>query len=294
MSYYQDPFFVNQGSLQFQDEPYFTNFQSEGDGHDLTAKDFNAWPTPLDTQQGQPTGYALRPSLEDSYLSPFLEPFKSSFIQTVGPAQLQLNGGSESPTDFQTCQSPKQDNRTLNLRDDSGNLSPLPSPSLVDTETYNTGKNISRTRIARSASGQQPKRGRPRNKRNQSSPSKDESAIQKSKDHHSAIERRYRDNLNGKMKQLHRVLLAAETNQTSTSPSKTSSSAGPALSSRVRKCDIMSKAVNYIHQSEVEIRHMDDEIKRLQDQVCIFQKLVHCDDCSMLKGMVELVDIQKP
>ncbi|EXJ76458.1 uncharacterized protein A1O5_00966 [Cladophialophora psammophila CBS 110553] len=175
-------------------------------------------------------------------------------MQTVALAQLQLNGGSESSTDFQTCQSPEEGHPTLGLKGDGGNLSLLPPSSLVDTR-----KNILRTRVARSSSGRQPKRGRPRKKRNQSAPSEDEAAIQKAKYSHSVIERRYRDNLKG-----------------------------PALSGRVRKSDIMLRAVNYIHQSEVEIRHMDDEIKRLQDQVCIFQKLVNCDDCSPLKDMVLL------
>ncbi|EXJ68158.1 uncharacterized protein A1O5_08773 [Cladophialophora psammophila CBS 110553] len=294
MAYYQEPFFLDQGSQQFQDETYFTNFQSDGDDHDLVAKDLNTWPLPLETQQMQPSrSYAMQSYLNAPYLSPCLEPFEPAgpAVQTVGPAQLQLDN-SEFTMDYQ---SPEADFCGLGAKDDGSDVSPLSSPSLADIETYSPKKCLSRNRTTPRASGSsQPKKGRPRKKRNQSnSSSEDESAILKAKFAHSVIERRYRDNLNGKMMQLHRVLLAAETSPTSPASQFNTSPTSPTLSGRVRKSDIMSRAINYIHQSEVEIRHLDDEIKRLQDQVGIFQKLVNYDDCSsLLKDMVQL-DVQK-
>ncbi|KIW32059.1 uncharacterized protein PV07_03633 [Cladophialophora immunda] len=293
MAFYQEPFFLDQGSQQFQDETYFTNFQSDTDDHDLVAKDLNAWSLPLETQQTQPMSFTVRSYLDAPYLSPCMEPFEPAGVQTVGPAQLQLNN-PEFPLDYQAGRSPEAEFAALGPRDDGSDNSPLSSPSLADTETYSSKKCLPRSRGApRSSvsSSSQPKKGRPRKRRNQSnSSSEDESAILKAKFAHSVIERRYRDNLNGKMMQLHRVLLTAETSQTSPASqfSAASSPTGPTLSGRVRKSDIMSRAINYIHQSEVEIRHLDDEIKRLQDQVGVFQKLVNCDDCSVLKDMVQL------
>ncbi|OQV10371.1 Helix-loop-helix DNA-binding domain-containing protein [Cladophialophora immunda] len=287
MAYYQEPFLLNQGQQQFQDESYFTNFQSNSDDHDLAAKDLNAWSIPM--AQQIPRSYGMQSYIDAPYLSPYLEPFEPTGVQTVGLAQLQLNGGSEFPRDCQPYQSPEEEFCALGLQNDESDVSPLSSPNLADTETYSPKKPLPGSRAAPHSSGSsQLKKGRPRKKRNQSSSSEDESAILKAKFAHSMIERRYRDNLNRKMMQLHRDLLAAETSPTSPASEFNTSPTGPTLSGRVRKSDIMSRAINYIHQSEVEIRHLDDEIKRLQDQVGIFQKLVNCDDCSLLKDMVQL------
>ncbi|OAP60682.1 hypothetical protein AYL99_05684 [Fonsecaea erecta] len=295
MAFYPEPFFLDAGSQQFQDETYFTNFQSDNEEHDLIAKDLDGWSIPTETQPMQSKSYAMQSYLNAPYLSPSLDPFDPAALQTVGPAQLQLNSGSELPMDYQPCQSPDTELGPPSVKDDCSDISPLSSPSLADTETYISKKSPPRSRAAaRSSVSSQPKKGRPRKKRNQSnSSSEDESAILKAKFAHSVIERRYRDNLNGKMMQLHRVLLAAETNQTSSASLFNTSPTGPALSGRVRKSDIMARAINYIHQSEVEMRHLDDEIKRLQDQVGLFQKLVNCDDISLLKDMVGL-GVQKP
>ncbi|EXJ81986.1 hypothetical protein A1O1_08054 [Capronia coronata CBS 617.96] len=71
---------------------------------------------------------------------------------------------------------------------------------------------------------------------------------------HTAVERRYRDNLNRKFEQLSRTLKA------------TGSSSLPLLEDanrKTRKVDVLTDAVGYINRSEVEIRHMADEIRRL-------------------------------
>ncbi|KIX91926.1 uncharacterized protein Z520_12362 [Fonsecaea multimorphosa CBS 102226] len=290
MAYYTEPFFLDPGSQQYQDETYFTTFQSDSEEHDLVAKDLEGWSMPIETQPMQSRSYAMQSYLNAPYLSPCLEPFDPAAVQTVGPAQLQLNSGSEFPMNYQPCQSPEAEFGAASVKDDCSDISPLSSPSLADTEVHSSKKSLPRSRTAaRSSVSSQPKKGRPRKKRNQSNASsEDESAILKAKFAHSVIERRYRDNLNGKMMQLHRVLLATETSQTSSTSHFTTSSTGPTLSGRVRKSDIMSRAINYIHQSEVEMRHLDDEIKRLQDQVGLFQKLVNCDDLSLLKDMTRL------
>lgn len=57
---------------------------------------------------------------------------------------------------------------------------------------------------------------------------------------------------------------------------------------KVRKSDVMTDAMNYVHQSEVEMRHMTDEITRLSERVMALEKLVKCEDCTLLKQMVRL------
>ncbi|OCT48841.1 hypothetical protein CLCR_04879 [Cladophialophora carrionii] len=121
----------------------------------------------------------------------------------------------------------------------------------------------------------------------------------RAKQAHSIVERRYRDNLNGKIMQLHRTLssiAAGGGNQNRTAgdyyldgdetatqkPQDQRTGAG----TRVRKSDVMTDAVNYVHQSEVQMRHMENEISRLTDRVRTLEKLVRCEDCVVLKEMV--------
>ena len=59
-------------------------------------------------------------------------------------------------------------------------------------------------------------------------------------------------------------------------------------SSKVRKSDVLTEAMNYVNQTEVEMRHMENEIHRLGERVRVLEKLVRCDDCSVLKQMVSL------
>ncbi|OQV10867.1 Helix-loop-helix DNA-binding domain-containing protein [Cladophialophora immunda] len=268
---FQDPSVFDQESRQCQDETYII-----GVINDLN----NAWTVPTETQQPQnfqPRSYA-RGSYLDAQFSPCLEPCECPAVETIEPAQLHLNG-SDFSMNFEACQSPEEFS-SLGPKDEGCGLSPLSSPGSADGQTSSrTQKCVSRAHNARSSesgSGPRSKKGRPRKKRNQSTSSRHA---------HSVTERRYRENLNGKMMQLHQVLEAAKINHPSRAAQINGSSLGPNLSGRVRKPDIMSRAINYIHQSEVEIRHLDDEIKRLQGQVCMFQKLFSCDGCSLLKDV---------
>jgi hypothetical protein len=63
---------------------------------------------------------------------------------------------------------------------------------------------------------------------------------------------------------------------------------------RFKKSDVMTDAMNYIHQSEVEMRQMADEINRLNERVRALEKLVKCEDCTLLKQMVHLQLQQQP
>ncbi|RVX74021.1 hypothetical protein B0A52_01852 [Exophiala mesophila] len=121
------------------------------------------------------------------------------------------------------------------------------------------------------------------------SESEDESAQLRAKQAHSVVERRYRDNLNGKIMQLHRALVTSDAFARSTSGlSNHDFYASREHRGKVRKSDVMTDAMNYVHQSEVEMRHMTNEITRLTDRVMALEKLVKCEDCTLLKQMVRL------
>ncbi|EXJ87081.1 hypothetical protein A1O3_04039 [Capronia epimyces CBS 606.96] len=130
---------------------------------------------------------------------------------------------------------------------------------------------------------------KPRSKRgHKGSSSEDESAQLRAKQAHSVVERRYRDNLNGKIMQLHRALSTAESTSRINGTQAQDFFTPRDHRAKVRKSDVMTDAMNYVHQSEVEIRHMSDEITRLNDRVRALEKLVKCEDCTLLKQMVRL------
>ncbi|KIV89039.1 hypothetical protein PV10_08653 [Exophiala mesophila] len=116
-------------------------------------------------------------------------------------------------------------------------------------------------------------------------------AKQRAKQAHSLVERKYRENLNAKIAQLHNTLQSshygpkASLEDDSDNPSSLMA-AIPA--SKVRKSDVLTEAMNYVNQTEVEMRHMENEINRLSERVRVLEKLVRCEDCSLLKQMVNL------
>lgn len=116
-------------------------------------------------------------------------------------------------------------------------------------------------------------------------------AKQRAKQAHSLVERKYRENLNAKIAQLHNTLQSShygpKTSMEDDSDNPSSLLAAiPA--SKVRKSDVLTEAMNYVNQTEVEMRHMENEINRLSERVRVLEKLVRCEDCSLLKQMVNL------
>ncbi|KIW93636.1 uncharacterized protein Z519_06241 [Cladophialophora bantiana CBS 173.52] len=110
---------------------------------------------------------------------------------------------------------------------------------------------------------------------------------------HTEIERRYRNNLNAKMWQLHRTL---EGSSRMSSSSDDSDSPRQSEEQRrrqqqqqqpARKSDILSNALQYINESELEMRHMTDEIFRLKSRLAVLQRMVQCDEnCAPLKEII--------
>lgn len=116
-------------------------------------------------------------------------------------------------------------------------------------------------------------------------------AKQRAKQAHSLVERKYRENLNAKIAQLHNTLQSSHygpkvaENDDSDDPN---SNVTPTNASKVRKSDVLTEAMNYVNQTEVEMRHMETEINRLSERVRVLEKLVRCEDCSVLKEMVNM------
>ena len=50
----------------------------------------------------------------------------------------------------------------------------------------------------------------------------------------------------------------------------------------------MTKAIQYVHRSEVEIRHMSDEIHLLKERIQSLEKLVKREDRALLNNMLAL------
>jgi len=108
------------------------------------------------------------------------------------------------------------------------------------------------------------------------------------KSSHSLVERKYRENLNSRISDLHRTLLATEgggSDPDGTSPTGTSPTE---LSPKVKKGDVLSDAMKYVKQAEVQKRNMSDEIQFLRSRVRMLEKLVKCEDCSLLNQLVNL------
>ncbi|ETI21819.1 hypothetical protein G647_05888 [Cladophialophora carrionii CBS 160.54] len=115
-------------------------------------------------------------------------------------------------------------------------------------------------------------------------------AKQRAKQAHSLVERKYRENLNAKITQLHSTLqnshYGPRVGEDGEREDMVSNHALPAA--KVRKSDVLTEAMNYVNQTEVEMRHMENEIHRLSERVRVLEKLVRCEDCSLLKQMVNL------
>jgi hypothetical protein len=157
-------------------------------------------------------------------------------------------------------------------------------PAQTSQQTFVSAADTVRLRSPTSQS-KRPTRNSPQRPERANSDNSDAKSVAKKA--HSLVERRYRENLNGTIAQLHLALL------------KTKRVASIALQdqdgdleeqgqafSKVRKSDVMLEAVEYVHQTEVELRHMAEEIVHLTKRVRQLEKLVKCEDCLLMKQLV--------
>jgi Helix-loop-helix DNA-binding domain len=102
-----------------------------------------------------------------------------------------------------------------------------------------------------------------------------------SKKVHSLVERRYRENLNSNIARLHLTLLKTKRVR-SNMPGNQHKGSEKHQQDLPKMCkgNIMLEAVAYVDQTEVELRHMADEIELLTTRVRELEKLVKREDCS--------------
>ncbi|CZT21829.1 uncharacterized protein RCC_07696 [Ramularia collo-cygni] len=96
---------------------------------------------------------------------------------------------------------------------------------------------------------------------------------------HTVIERRYRDNLNTQIETL-RLSLPSLKNAYVCSPDVEDSALPPRLPS---KAMIIATASTYIKELEVERTRAVEAASNLQQEVADLQKLIQCNDCSILQ-----------
>lgn len=96
---------------------------------------------------------------------------------------------------------------------------------------------------------------------------------------HTIIERRYRDNLNTQIETL-RLTLPSLKNAYVCSPDVEDSALPPRLPS---KAMIIATAATYIKELEQDRNQAEEDVRTLQQQVVELQKLIQCNDCSILQ-----------
>lgn len=138
---------------------------------------------------------------------------------------------------------------------------------------------------------------------------------QRAKQAHSLVEKKYRENLNTKLSLLHATLQNAQhgANRYNDAFSNDSdlellddeyadedmkpriikrTDTGATGDSKFKKSEVLDDAMNYVNQTEVEMRHMETELIRLTERTKALEKALEqrgkCEDCSLLKRMVTL------
>jgi hypothetical protein len=123
--------------------------------------------------------------------------------------------------------------------------------------------------------------------RSQRARSDNSEAISVAKKAHSLVERRYRENLNGNIIQLHQELLKTRRISSIIRQNQDEDIEEPKqVASKIRKSDVMLEAIEYVHQTEVELRHMTNEIEFLNKRMRQLEKLIKCEDCVLMKQLM--------
>ena len=86
---------------------------------------------------------------------------------------------------------------------------------------------------------------------------------------HASVERRYREGLKNKLQQLEEALTqvhsSTSSDETTLVPEQVNSITGK------KKVDVLSDAISYIYTSEVEMRHLSDEVVHLNNKVKLWR-----------------------
>lgn len=101
---------------------------------------------------------------------------------------------------------------------------------------------------------------------------------------HSVVEQRYRDNLNGKIAQLHKTLSTTKGSGSSSSDE----GEGDTVLPRTRKADVLASAIAYIKEAERNRQKFESEVDFLKTRITMLEKLVKCEDCNILTQMNQM------
>jgi hypothetical protein len=108
-------------------------------------------------------------------------------------------------------------------------------------------------------------------------PAKHWSGVQRSRMPHHVVERRYRDNLNERIDAL-RLSIPSLANQAGASDVE------DAITTKLpSKANVIAAALDYVKNLEEERTQLMNETIALREQVAKLQKLVRCDDCSVIE-----------
>jgi len=105
----------------------------------------------------------------------------------------------------------------------------------------------------------------------------------KRKQAHSPNERRYRDKLNNNMKELYHTLLESKQASRLSRLQFCGNRISKGLPSDIKKADIISDAIQYIHQAQVDNRHMAAEISELKARIQTLER----QERNVVQGVVK-------
>lgn len=109
---------------------------------------------------------------------------------------------------------------------------------------------------------------------------------------HSAVERKYRGNLNNKIESLRVVLSSTHIAQLHDALPPTSSNSGPRgplLPPGSKKADVLANAIYYVQEAEASRAALLQEIAYLKEHTLNLEKRIRCDDdCGVLKRLASM------
>ena len=98
---------------------------------------------------------------------------------------------------------------------------------------------------------------------------------------HHVIERRYRDNLNGQIEALRLVIV-------SHADAKAEDVEDGGFPKAPSKAEVIASATDYIKDLEKTVERLQAQERALKEQVTGLEKLVRCEDCSVLQYLSSL------
>jgi len=191
------------------------------------------------------------------------EPVRRSSSSSISQNQTQ-------PVDFTTPHNSPQRQRQEQPEPQSHSINPVQTLHIPSTTDDDKKVRVTRTRRStKSATTDE----MPLNKQTKKT---------RARQAHSLVERKYRENLNAKIQELHQTLQKTHYGKTCSHTSSRNHTQSPddddddlddmdSRSSKVKKSDVLIEAMNYVHTTENELRRKDGEIQQLNDRIAMME-----------------------